>query len=65
MAITGQKELILQELKLHMFPLDEAIEICKKYEILDAWAFLLVKSGGTGNSTVAIEIYFRLIKEHI
>jgi hypothetical protein len=48
-----------------MFPLDDAIEICKKYEILDAWAYLLVKSGGTGNSSIAIEIYFRLIKEHI
>lgn len=37
-----------------MFPLDQAINICKKYDIINAYAFLLIKSGGQGNASKAI-----------
>ncbi len=47
------------------YPLDESINICKKYEVLEAYAYLLVKSGGTGNIEAAIRVYFKIIWQKI
>jgi hypothetical protein len=39
--------------------------VCKKYDVINAWAFLLVKCGGQGNASKAIELYFTMLKKAI
>lgn len=46
LAATQQNHQVLWELKKGQYPIDECLEICEKYRILDAQAYLLVKAGG-------------------
>jgi len=46
LAITGNYSNILTELQKENYPLDESMEICRRYDVLEAVGYLLVKSGG-------------------
>jgi hypothetical protein len=65
LASSGYHDTILSELVKENYPLDESISICKKYEVLEALAYLLAKSGGEGNTEAAIKVYFELIQQKI
>ena len=45
--------------------MDESLEICRKYDVLEAYAYLLVKCGGSGNTETAIKVYFKIIWKKI
>ena len=38
---------VLNEVKSYDYPLEDCMDICKKYEIKDAYAFFLEKNGNT------------------
>lgn len=65
MALTGNPDIILEELMKENYPLDESLEICKKYDVLEAYAYLLVKSGATGHIEAAIRVYFNLVWQKV
>jgi hypothetical protein len=46
LAITGSHANILTELQKENYPLDESMDICRRYDMLEAVGYLLVKSGG-------------------
>lgn len=60
LAATQQNHQVLWELKKGQYPIDECLEICEKYRILDAQAYLLVKAGGQGHISAAISLYFQV-----
>lgn len=61
LAITGRQNEILVEVQKESYPLDSSLEICRKYGVMDAEAYLLVKSGGEGEVASAIRLYFAVI----
>jgi hypothetical protein len=58
-------EAIFAELQKENYPLDESLHICKQYEVHEALAYLLVKSGGEGSTEAAIRVYFKIIEQKI
>jgi hypothetical protein len=60
LAITGRHHLILMEVKSEKYPLDAALTLCQHYGVIDAEAYLLVRSGGHGSLAQAIKLYFEV-----
>jgi hypothetical protein len=46
LASNKYHDIILIELKKENYPLDESLNICRRYSALEALGYLLVKSGG-------------------
>ena len=61
LAITGRQQQIIEEVRKENYPLDESLRICRKFGVIDAQAYLLVKSGGEGEVSEAILLYFKVI----
>ena len=51
---------ILQALQSNYYPQDACLEICKKYQIKEAWAYLERKRGGPAGMTQAINLQFEV-----
>lgn len=60
LAVTGRQSQILEQIKQEDYPLDESLDICKHHGVIDAEAYLLVRSGGEGEIGTAIKLYFKV-----
>lgn len=56
----NRRKKILQTLKAFDYPQDDCLEICKKYQIKEAWAYLEQKRGGTNGIETAVQLQFEV-----
>lgn len=58
----ANRKKIVHELRANNYPLDDCLELCRKYEIKDAWAYLEERRGGSLGINKAIDLQFQVRK---